>query len=102
MLKLKLALQGPKRPRQEDRQVQHMITLSLPKRLVSPVQTLNKSPFIRGFQDNVTRWMSNLINQQDRCLRMVAQQSTRGKLRQEQLAQTDAHSTTTPSQNDQV
>ena len=67
--------------------------------LVSPVATLNMSP-----QDNVTSWMSSasLINQQDGCLRTVAQQATQGRLRQEQLAQTVAHSATMPSQNDQV
>ena len=61
------------------------------------------SPFIRGFQDNMTIWMSTLINQQDGCLRMVAQQATQGRLRQEQPAQTIAHSAAMPSQtNDQV
>ena len=60
------------------------------------------SPFIRGFQDNMTSWVSSLINQQDRCLRTVAQQATQGRLRQEQLAQTVAHSATMPSQNDQI
>ena len=47
---------------------------------------LNMSPFIRGFQDNVTSWMSSLVNQQDGCLQMVARQASVGKLRQEQLA----------------
>ena len=74
----------------------------MPRSLVSPLQTLNMSPFIRDFQDNVTNWMSSLINQQDGCLRMVAQQATQGRLRQEQLAQTVAHSATMPSQKDQV
>ena len=90
-----LAIQGPERPRQEDRVAQ----CSVPKSL-SP--TLNMSPFIRGFQENMTSWMSSLINQQDGCLRMVAQQATQGRLHQEQLAQTVAHSATMPSQNDQV
>ena len=96
-----LALQGPKRPRQEDRHAQQAITPSIPRSLASPVQTLNMSPFIRGFQDNMTSWMSSLINQQDGCLRMVVQQATQGRLRQEQLAQTIAHSAMMPSQNDQ-
>ena len=65
--------------------------------------TISMSPFIRGFQDNVTSWMSSLINQQDGCLRTVAQQATQGRLRQEQLAQTVAHNAAMPSQtNDQV
>ena len=42
---------------------------------------------IRGFQDNMTSWMSNLVNQQDGCLQMVAHQASQGRLRQEQLAQ---------------
>ena len=46
--------------------------------------------------------MSNLINQQDECLRMVAQQATQGRIRQEQLAQSVANSAAMPSQNDQV
>ena len=45
------------------------------------------SPFIRGFQDNMTSWMSSLINEQDGCLQMVAPQASQGRLRQEQLAQ---------------
>ena len=80
-----LALQGPKRPRQEDRLAQREVPLSL-----GP--TINMSPFIRGFQDNMTSQMSSLINQKDGCLRIVAQQATQGRLRQEQLAQTVAQS----------
>ena len=83
------AIQGPKRPRQDDRVAQRQVPPSL-------------SP-IRGFQDNMTSWVSNLINQQDGCLRMVAQQATQGRLRQEQFAQTVSHSAATPSQtNDQI
>ena len=51
------AVQGPKRPRQEDRLAQHAVPRSL-----SP--TISMSTFIRGFQDNMTSWMSNLINKQ--------------------------------------
>ena len=36
------------------------------------------SPFIRGFQDNMTSWMSSLINQEDVCLQMVARQASQG------------------------
>ena len=50
----------------------------------------------------MTSWMGSLINQQDGCLRMVAQQTTQGRLRQEQLAQSVAHSAAIPSQNDQA
>ena len=46
--------------------------------------------------------MSSLISQRDGCLRLVTQQATQGRLRQEQLAQTVAHSAAMPSQNDQV
>ena len=46
--------------------------------------------------------MSSLINRQDGCLRMVAQQATQGRLRQEQLAQSVAHSAAMPSQSYQV
>ena len=40
------------------------------------------SPFVRGFQDHMTSWMSSLINQQDGCIRLVAQQSNLGHQRQ--------------------
>ena len=50
----------------------------------------------------MTRWMSSLINQPDGCLRTVTQQVTQGRIRQEQLAQSVAHSAAMPSQNDQV
>ena len=78
--------QGPKRPRQEDRLAQQAVPRSL-----SP--TINiMSPFICGVQDSMTSWMSNLINQQDGCLRIVARQASHGRLRQEQLAQSVANS----------
>ena len=48
------------------------------------------SPFILGFQNHMTSWMSSLISQQDRCMRMVAQQANLGRLCQEQLEQTVA------------
>ena len=63
-----IALQGPKRPRQEDRLARSELPRSLSPRI-------SMSPFIRGFQDNMTSWMSSLINQQDGCLRLVAQQA---------------------------
>ena len=98
-----LALQGPKRPGQEDRLAQQAKTSSIPRSLVSPAMTqFNALPFTSGFQGNVTSWRSSLINQQDGCLRIIAQQATRGHIRQEQLAQTVAHNATIPSQSDQA
>ena len=43
------------------------------------------SPFIHGFQDHMTSWMSSLISQQNGCTRMVVQQAH--SLRQERLEQ---------------
>ena len=60
------------------------------------------SPFICGFQDNMSNWISCLIQQQDGCLQLVAHHATQGRLRQKQLAQTFAHHATMPSQNDKV
>ena len=60
------------------------------------------SPFIRGFQDNMSNWVTSLIQQQDGCLQMVAQHATHGRLRQEQLAQTFAQYAAMPSQDEQV
>ena len=60
------------------------------------------SPFIRGFQDNVSNWVSSLIHQQDGRLQTVAQQATQGPNRQEQLAQKGAHSAAMPSQHNQA
>ena len=54
---------------------------------------LNMSPYVHGFQDNTTSWMSSLINQQDGCIRMVAPQASMGRLRREQLEQTVAKRT---------
>ena len=89
------ALQGPKRPRQKTDLLNEV------PRTMSPA--ISMSPFIRGFQDNTTSWMSNLINQQDGCFRNVAHQASQGRLRQEQLAQTVASSApSTSSTNDQV
>ena len=54
------------------------------------------------FQANMSNWVSSLIQHQDGCLQMVAQQATQGRLRQEQLAHTVAQRAAMPSQNDQV
>ena len=50
----------------------------------------------------MSNWVSSLIQQQDGCLETVAQQTTQGRLRQEQLAQTVARRAAMPSQHDQV
>ena len=90
-----------KRPRQDYRLIQHSSSTSIPRSIVSNVRASDMSPFIRGFQNNMSNWVSNLIQHQDGCLQMVAQQATKGRLRQEQLAQTAKYATM-PSQNDQV
>ena len=59
------------------------------------------SPFIRGFQDNISNWVNSLTQHQDGCLQMVAQQATHGRLRQEHLAHTVAQPAAMPSQHDQ-
>ena len=60
------------------------------------------SPFICSFQDNMSNWMSSLIQQQDGCLQMVAQRDNLGRAQQEQLAHAVAQRAAMPSQNDQV
>ena len=50
-----------KRARQEDRLIQHSRSSSIPSRIVSNVNAFDMSPFIRGFQDNMSNWMSSLI-----------------------------------------
>ena len=53
----------------------------IPRSLVTSGTSLNTSPFICGFQDNVTNWMSSLVKQQDGCLQTVAWQASLGRLR---------------------
>ena len=91
-----------KRPRQEDRLIQHLSSTSIPRSLVPSVQGFDMFPVIRGVQDHVSNWMSSLIQQQDGCLQMVAQRGTMGRVQQEQLAHAVAQRAATPSQNDQV
>ena len=91
-----------KRPRQEDRLIQHSRSSSIPSSIVSNVSTFDMSPFICGFQDKMSNWVNSLIQHQDGCLQMVAQQATYGRLRQEQLAHTIAQRAAMPSQHDQV
>ena len=65
---------------------------------VSP--NVNMLPFIRGFQGNMTHWMSNLISQLDGCMRLVGQWSSMGFQRQERLEQTIAMMTPTSASPD--
>ena len=74
---------------QEDRLIQHSRSNSIPRSIVSNVNAFDMSPFIRGFQDNMSNWMSSLVHQQDGCLQMVAQRASQGRV-QEQLAHTVA------------
>ena len=69
-----------KRPRQEDRLVQHSSSTSIPRSLASNVQPFDMFPVIRGFQDNMSNWVSSLIQQQDGCLQMVAQKANLGRV----------------------
>ena len=91
-----------KRPRQEDRLVQHSIQNSIPRSIVSNVRGSDMFPAIRGVQDHMSNWMSSLIQAQDGCLQMVAQRATMGRAQQEQLAQNVAQRAMMPSTSDQV
>ena len=91
-----------KRPRQEDRLAQQTRTPSIPRSIVSTATAFDMSPVINSFQDNMSNLVSSLIHQQDGCLEMVARQATQGRIGQEQLAQTVAHSAAMPSQHDQA
>ena len=62
-----------KRPRQEDRLIQHSSSNSIPRNIVSNVQGFDVFPVIRGIQDHMSYWMSSLIQKKDGCLQMVAQ-----------------------------
>ena len=91
-----------KRPRQEDRLVQHSSSTSIPRSLVSNVQGFDMFPAIRGVRDHMFNWMSSLIQTQDGCFQMVAQRATMGRIQQKQLAQTVAQRAAMPSPSDQV
>ena len=65
-----------KRPRQENRFIQHSSSSSIPRNIVSNVQGFDMFPVIRGARDHMSNWMSSLIQQQDGCLQMVAQRVT--------------------------
>ena len=89
-------------PRQEDRLIQHSMSSSIPRSVVSSVQGFGMFPAIRGVQDHMSNWMSSLIQAQDGCLQMVAQRVSMGRVQQEQLAQTVAQRAMMPSTSDQV
>ena len=91
-----------KRPRQEDRLIQHSIPSSIPRSIVSSVQGFDVFPAIRGVQDHTSNWTSSLFQAQDGCLQTVARRATMGRVQQEQLAQTVAQRAMMPSTSDQV
>ena len=91
-----------KRPRQEDRLIQHSTSNSIPRSIVPNVQGFDMFPVIRAVQDHMSNWMSSLIQQQDGCLQMVAERVTMGRIQQEQLAHAVAQRAAMPSPNDQV
>ena len=91
-----------KRPRHEDRLIQHSSSSSIPRSIASSVQGFDMFPAIRGVQDHMSNWMSSLIQAQDGRLQMVAQRASMGRVQQEQLAQTVAQRATMPSTSDQV
>ena len=78
-----------KRPRQEDRLTQLSSSTSTPRSTVSNMRAFDISPFVRGFQDNMSNWVSSLIQHQDGCLQTVAQQVAQGRLPQEHAIGTD-------------
>ena len=91
-----------RRPRQEDRLIQHSMSTSIPRSRVSSVNGFDMFPAIRGVQDHMSTWMSSLIQAQDGCLQMVAQRASMGRVQQEQLAHTVAQRAMMPSTSDQV
>ena len=91
-----------KRPRQENRLVQHSRSTSIPRSIVSSVHGFDMYSAIRGVQDHMSNWMRSLIQAQDGCLQMVAQRASMGRVQQEQLAQNVAQRAMMPSTADQV
>ena len=85
-----------KRPRQEDRLTQHSSSMSIPSSITPRVQGIDIIPA------HMSTWMSSLIHAQDRCLQMVAQRVSMGRVQQEQLAQQVAQRSMMPSMTDQV
>ena len=91
-----------KQARREDSIAQHSKSTSISRCLVPNVHAFDTLPFIHGFQDNVSNWMSSLFQQQDGCLQIVAQRANLGRVKQEKLAHTVAQTAAMPSLNDQV
>ena len=91
-----------KRPRQDDRLIQHSRSTSIPRSIVSSVHGFDMFPAIRGVQDHMSKWMSSLIQAQDGCLQMVAHRASMGRVQQEQLAHNVAQRAMMPSTTDQV
>ena len=91
-----------KRPRHEDRLIQHSMATTIPRSMVPSVQGFDIYPAIRGVQDHMSNWMSSRIQAQDECLQMVAHRAFAGRAQQEQLAQHVAHRSMMPSTTDQV
>ena len=50
-----------KRPRQEDKLVQHSSSTSIPRSIIPSVHGFDIFPAIRGVQDQMSNWMSSLI-----------------------------------------
>ena len=91
-----------KRPRQGDRLTQHSMATTFPRSMVPSVQGIDIFPSIRGVQDDMSNWMSSLIQAQDGCLQMVGHRASMGRAQQEQLAQHVAQRSMMPSTTDQV
>ena len=91
-----------RRPRYEDRLVQHSSSTSIPSSIVPRLQGIDIVPAIRGVHDHMSNWMSSLIHAQDGCLQMVAQRASMGRAHQEHLAQQVAQLSMMPSMTDQV
>ena len=68
-----------KRPRHEDRLVQHSMVTTIPRSMVPSVQGFDIFPAIRGVQNHMSNWMSSLIQAQDGCLQMVAHRGFYGQ-----------------------
>ena len=102
MQKLLLRCKGPKDLDGKIDLLSKRKHLRIPRSIVSTATTLNTSPFICGFQDKVTSWMSSLINQQDGCLQWLPGRRRKVESNQEQLAQSVAHRAAMRTQNDQV
>ena len=91
-----------KRPRQEDRLIQHSRSSSIPRSIIPSVHGFDMLPAIRGVQDHTSNWMSSLVQAQDGCLQTVAHRVSMGRVQQEHLTQNVAQRAMMPSTTDQV